>query len=67
MGKTPWIPCDEKMPEKDGKYLVWVKEFNGQGFAAVIETWNKTWKFYTKEVTHWARVTPPETITDKEA
>lgn len=57
-----WIKCSERLPEKDGFYLVYPR-LNG---------WSESWfnggkfaisRFYGAEVTHWLPLpAPPEEL-----
>lgn len=55
-----WIPVTERLPEKNGSYLVYV-----YGDVTEMDFWHGKWHRlrddYTKAVTHWMPIpTPPE-------
>ena len=69
MEKIPWIPCDERMPERCKYYLVYVSG-SKRSDCYDIDFWGGAWarsRPSYETVTHWKPVTPPVTITNKEA
>ena len=64
-GKPRWIPVSERLPEKNGSYLVYV-----YGEVTEMEYWHGKWHRlrddYTKAVTHWMPLPPaPEPTKEK--
>ena len=54
-----WIPVTERLPEKNGSYLVYV-----YGEVTEMDYWRGKWHRlrddYTKAVTHWMPLPPPK-------
>ena len=47
----PWIPCRERMPESEGRYLVYDSVSKAQ---FVTQYWGDgTWRTVRAEITHW--------------
>ena len=60
LSKPRWIPVTERLPEKNGSYLVYV-----YGEVTEMNCWHGKWHRlgddYTKAVTHWMPLPqPPE-------
>ena len=59
-----WISINERLPEKDGSYLVWAPEsFPKNSRCVVSEFYNDNNKFYSEsgeyvmsDVTHWCNL-----------
>lgn len=47
-----WIPCSERMPEKDGNYWGWWSECKQQGPVWFTKTDSYSY-FQSSEITHW--------------
>ncbi len=63
----PWVSVEERLPEKDGAYLVYVTTPEGDHLD--MDHWESfRWGFYhsvpiTSEstyITHWLKITPPK-------
>ena len=58
LSKPKWIPVTERLPEKNGSYLVYV-----YGEATEMNYWHGKWHRlrddYTKAVTHWMPLPEP--------
>ena len=60
-----WIPVSERLPEKDGYYLVYCAEYDGICiiYYEILKTKSK-WRTKWKEVTHWMPLPEPPKGTD---
>lgn len=71
MNEMKWIPVTERLPEKDGKYLVARKEgtkhsISVRKFRKEVPCWYRGycghWERRTNAITHWMPLPePPET------
>lgn len=53
-----WIPCKERLPEKDGRYIVTIH--SSSTFVAVEFWQNGRWSFrWNEDVTAWAELPEP--------
>lgn len=55
-----WIPCSERLPDKNGEYLITLEMMDGT-FEVDIEMFNgKKWNYYNKsEVIAWTKLPEP--------
>lgn len=55
-----WIPCFERLPEKDGEYLVSLKLFRGDVLTATLKFFNGEWLSYPDDkVLAWMPLPEP--------
>jgi hypothetical protein len=54
----PWLAWPEEKPKKDGKYLVWLSENDGDDVEPEVDTYrNKKWEYYKSEhIVAWAEI-----------
>lgn len=63
--RTRWIPCSERLPEKNVSVLGWYKDNPFARYCPEIVSWNgKGWVFvyaqrYVTDVTHWMPLPKP--------
>lgn len=59
-----WIPCSERMPDKDGEYLVWISNDtdNADGIYLELRIYQRYWEGFDESVvTHWMPLPAPPT------
>lgn len=56
--KVDWIPCSERLPEKQGHYLVTVI-YNGETFVTSDDYFVYGWDDFGDDVIAWAELPRP--------
>nr|BDD47636.1 hypothetical protein 3 [Moraxellaceae bacterium] len=58
-GESVWVSVDERLPDKDGEYLVFIRnEFLGYQFVALFTT-DTGVRWSISDVTHWMPLPQP--------
>ena len=54
-----WIPCSERLPEKDGKYLVTMSKFGFKGITVSTALFSETTKTFYPSCIAWMPLPEP--------